>query len=277
MASPLEDELGDILQKARDGRNWSQKDLAQAVGISVSDIARAERYEWIPAEDQVAAMAAALNLDAATLWAIAQDRYVPGPVEADPGFDMTCLEVFMGAYPVKCYLATCPETGESAVVDTGANPEALIKTVREKNVRVTHILLTHNHPDHAWGLGKLDAEFQCPAWVGANEPKPGGSHDLRRAQEGDTLTVGRMTVDVLSTPGHTAGGVSYKINRTVFSGDCIFAGSMGRANSSWQDLFESITTRLLSFPEDTRLLPGHGPATTVGGEKTHNPFFRGRC
>lgn len=277
MASPLEDELGDILQKARDGKSWSQKDLARAVDISVSDIARAERYEWIPAQEQVSAMAAALDLDAESLWAIAQDGYVPDPVASDPAFDATCLEVFMGAYPVKCYLATCRETGESAVIDTGANPEAIINKVREKNVNVTHILLTHNHPDHAWGLGKLDAAFGCPAWIGADEPKPGGSRDLRSVAGGDTLNVGRMSVEILSTPGHTAGGISYRINSTVFSGDCIFAGSMGRANSSWQDLFSSITTRLLAFPDDTRLLPGHGPATTVGGEKIHNPFFRGRC
>ncbi len=276
MTSPLEDELGDILQKARDGKNWSQKELAQAVGLSNADTARAERCEWIPAREQVIAMAHALDLDADALWAIAQDQYCPDPCRPDPAFDMTCLEVFMGTYPVKCYLATCAETGDTAVIDTGANPETLIKKVKEKGVWVTHILLTHNHPDHAWGLGKLDAAFGCPTWIGSQEPTPGGSRDLRNVGDGDCLTVGRMNIQALSTPGHTPGGVSYKINQTVFSGDCIFAGSMGRANASWQGLYQSITGKLLSLPAETRLLPGHGPATTVGEEARHNPFFCGK-
>ncbi len=73
-----------------------------------------------------------------------------------------------------------------------------------------------------------------------------------------------------------AGGVSYLINQTLISGDVIFAGSMGRANSSWIDLFNSITQKVLRLPDVTGLHPGHGPATTVGQEKEHNPFFLGR-
>ena len=84
---------------------------------------------------------------------------------------------------------------------------------------------------------------------------------------------GNLNIEVLFTPGHTAGGVSYKIHDSVFSGDTIFAGSMGRANSSWSGLHDAITKRLLTLPDHTRLFPGHGPATTVGEEKRHNPFF----
>ena len=80
----------------------------------------------------------------------------------------------------------------------------------------------------------------------------------------------------METPGHTAGGVSYLINQTLISGDVIFSGSMGRANSSWVDLFNSITQKVLRLPDVTSLHPGHGPATTVGQEKEHNPFFLGR-
>ncbi|MBT7936366.1 MAG: MBL fold metallo-hydrolase, partial [Nitrospina sp.] len=87
------------------------------------------------------------------------------------------------------------------------------------------------------------------------------------------IKLGNLNIEVLFTPGHTPGGVSYKIHDSVFSGDAIFAGSMGRANSSWSGLYNSITQKLLTLPDHTRLFPGHGPATTVGEEKRHNPFF----
>ncbi len=277
MTIALEDEFGDILQKARDGKAMSQKDLANTVGLPVAEIDRMERYELIPTDVQVTQLADVLSLDAVALLEIAREQWVPKPPWPDPSFDLSCMEVFMGPYPVKCYLVTCPDTKESAVIDTGANPETIIKIVKEKHVQVTRILLTHNHPDHAWGLGELDKAFNCPTWIGSREPKPRGSRDLRLIEDEGSFSVGRLTIETLSTPGHTPGGVSYKINNTVFSGDCIFAGSMGRANSSWRDLYRSITGKLLSLSEETVLHPGHGPATTVGEENRHNPFFCNRA
>ena len=276
MPTSLEDEFGDILQKARDGKNWSQKDLAGAVGVPVAEIARMERYELIPPRETVLALARALDLDGPALYAIATESWAPRPAVPDPAFEMACLDVFMGTYPVKCYLVICPETRQAAVVDTGANPEALIQKARELGVRVCQILLTHAHPDHAWGLEQLDRAFGCPTWIHRRENQPQGSRDLRHVQDGECIPVGRLQLEAVATPGHTAGGVSYRLGQSVFSGDCLFAGSMGRANSSWSDLFHSITRRLLTLPDETRLHPGHGPATTVGEEKQHNPFFCGK-
>ena len=157
-----------------------------------------------------------------------------------------------------------------------ANPEAIIKKTRELRVKPEKILLTHAHPDHAGGLGRLDKEFGCPTWVDKLEPSPFGSHDLRIIEEGDSIALGRLNIETIPTRGHTTGGVSYKINQSVISGDAIFAGSMGRANASWPDLFNAVTQNLLTLPENTRLYPGHGPSTTVGEEKKHNPFFCGK-
>ena len=182
----------------------------------------------------------------------------------------------MGSYPVKCYLLTCRETEATAIIDTGANPEAIIQKARELNVRPAKILLTPSHPDHAGGLGVLDREYQCPTWIDPKDPRPSGSHDLRPVADNDVIELGNLRIQVLATPGHTAGGVSYWVGESILSGDAIFAGSMGRANSSWADLFHSITGRLLTFPDSYRLFPGHGPATTVGEEKRHNPFFFGK-
>ena len=276
MPTELEDELGDILQKARDGKSWSQKNLAEAVKMPMEDIQRMERYEWIPPEPVIQDLAKVLNLDGPALSAIAHNSWHPEEPQSDPETEVHCLNVFMGTYPVKCYLIRCKATNATAVVDTGANPEAIIKKSGELGATPEKILLTHAHPDHAWGLDQLVGEFQCPTWIDERENRPAGTRDFKFVEDGEILNLGKLKVEALSTPGHTAGGVSYKINQTIFSGDTIFAGSMGRANSSWSDLYRSITQRLFSFQDDTALLPGHGPATTVGQEKRHNPFFCGR-
>lgn len=270
----LEDELGDILGKARDGKNWTQSDLAKSVGMPSRDIARIENYKWIPEERIVLRIAEALDLDGPSLAAIAIGKWVPKCETPDPGqFDIICLNVLMGTYPVKCYLIICRETRATAIVDTGANPEAIIQKAQELGVKPEKILLTHTHPDHAGGLHKLDKEFGCPTWVDKIEPRPTGSRDIRIINEGDLITLGQLKIETIATRGHTPGGISFKINESVISGDAIFAGSMGRANSSWEDLFNSIAQNILTLPDNTRLYPGHGPATTVGEEKMHNPFF----
>jgi hydroxyacylglutathione hydrolase len=276
MPLTLEDELGDILQKARDGKSWSQEDLAETAGLKLDEVHRIERYEWTPPEATLTRLAEVLGLDGPALSAIARNAWHPKEPVADPDFDLVCLNVFMGTYPVKCYLLRCPATNETAIVDTGANPETIIRKAREMKVKPSKIFLTHAHPDHAWGLDLLVKEFQCPTWIDAREPRPGGTQDIHFVKDGEIIELGELKVQAIATPGHTPGGVSYKVNKTVLSGDTIFAGSMGRANSSWQDLYHSITQTLFSFSDDTALHPGHGPATTVGQEKQHNPFFCGQ-
>ena len=273
---PLEDELGDILQKARDGKMWSQDDLVKATDISGEDIRRIESYQLTPENSVIEKLAKTLDLDGPALIEIAQERWIPKPPDSDPDFDLVCLNVFMGEYPVNCYLLRCKKTHETAVVDTGANPKKIISKAKEMNVCPSMILLTHAHPDHAGGLGELSNAFDCPTYIDHKEPKPRGSSNFKIVKEGDELTLGKLRIQCKETPGHTNGGVSYLINQTLLSGDVIFAGSMGRANSSWSDLFNSITEKVLRLPDNISIYPGHGPATTVGQEKNHNPFFIGR-
>lgn len=277
METELEDELGDILQKARDGKAWSQNDLARATGISLAEIARIENYQFTPPDAAIQKLADALDLHGPSLVAIAKGDWIPAQKTCtDPDFELICLRVLMGLYPVKCYLLICKKTRETAVIDTGANPEAIIKKAGELGVQPTKILLTHAHPDHAGGLKHLDRQFNCPTWICPNEPRPSGSRDFRLVKDEDRIELGKIRIRAISTPGHTSGGVSYHINKAVVSGDAIFAGSMGRANSSWSDLYHSITNKLLTLPDDTTLYPGHGPSTTVGEERSHNPFFCGK-
>jgi hydroxyacylglutathione hydrolase len=274
MPGSLEDELGDVLEKSRDGKGWTQSDLARVAGINAGDISRMERYEFVPDDSVLKSLAEILDLHVPSFLAVAKGTWAPKSLEPDPGpFEVVCLDLFVGSYPVKCYLLVCKATKASAVIDTGGNPEAIIKKAKELNLQPEKILLTHAHFDHAGGLELLDKSFNCPAWIDEKEPRPSGSRDLRFLQDGQIIQLGKLNIEVLFTPGHTSGGVSYKVHDSVFSGDAIFAGSMGRANSSWSELYDSITQRLLVLPDHTRLLPGHGPATTVGEEKRNNPFF----
>ena len=96
---------------------------------------------------------------------------------------------------------------------------------------------------------------------------------MRFIERGNLIILGTIKIETVPARGHTAGGISFKVARSVVSGDAIFAGSMGRANSSWKELFDSVSQNLLTLHENTRLYPGHGPSTTVGEEKLHNPFF----
>jgi len=270
----LEDELGDILEKGRDGKSWSQADLAKSTGMTLQEIVRIENYEWTPQKKVIFKIADALNLHGPSLAAIAAAEWSPKKeIPVSGNFDVICLNVFMGNYPVKCYLLICRESRSTAIIDTGANPGEIIKKTRELGVEPEMILLTHTHPDHAGGLSKLDREFGCPTWVDKLEPRPFGSRNMRLIEEGDSIILGNLKIETIPTRGHTLGGISFKVDQSVFSGDSIFSGSMGRANSSWKDLFNSVSQNLLTLPKSTRLYPGHGPSTTVGEEKLHNPFF----
>ena len=274
MPVSLEDELGDVLEKARDGKGWSQSDLARASGVSANDISQIERYEHVPDDDILKHLAEVLDLHVASFLAVAKGAWLPKPIEPEPSpYKIVCLELFVGTYPVKCYFVICKATNACAVIDTGGNPEVIIEKAKELNIRPEKILLTHAHHDHAGGLELLDKIYSCPTWIDEKEPRPSGSRDLRFLKDGEIIKLGGLSIEVFFTPGHTAGGVSYKINDAVFSGDTLFAGSMGRANSSWSDLYNFITQKLLTLPDATRLFPGHGPATTVGEEKRNNPFF----
>ncbi|MEE9499305.1 MAG: MBL fold metallo-hydrolase, partial [Nitrospinaceae bacterium] len=210
MPMGLEDELGDILQKARDGKSWSQKDLAKAAGLELDEVRRMERYELTPPEETIARLAKVLDLDGPALSAIARNAWHPNEPVADPNLDLVCLNVFMGTYPVKCYLLRCPITNETAVVDTGANPETIIRKAREMKVKPSKIFLTHAHPDHAWGLDLLVKEFKCSTWIDAQEPRPDGTDDFQFVKDGETIALGELNVQAMATPGHTPGGVSYQ-------------------------------------------------------------------
>ena len=275
MAYALEDEFGDIIGKAKRGQGLSHSQVAGRAGITESQLSQMENYTLKPTEDQVYKIADVLNLDAPKLLDIAMERWAPEPVQAgyDEALEVVTVSAKVGDYPVNAYLLICKQTNEAAIIDTAANPDVILRKVSEIGVKPTVILLTHAHGDHANGLPELEKATGCPTYIHENEPKPRSTQRFRQLKHGDEVSVGKLKVKVLDTPGHTPGGCSFHTRSTIIVGDAIFAGSVGGANISYTDEISSVGDNVLSLPDDVKIFPGHGPATTVGEEKAHNPFF----
>jgi len=163
------------------------------------------------------------------------------------------------------YVVGCEETREAALIDAGAFDRRVVDFVRRKGLRIVAALATHSHWDHTGGLAQYQKEFGCKA-LGAEQ-----------LSEGQAVQAGRLRLQTLRTSGHTDDSVSFHVAEegVVFTGDALFAGSVGGASSAKHQAEEiaNIRAKILSLPEDTLICPGHGPASTVGTEKTRNPFL----
>ena len=275
MAYALEDEFGDIIGKARRGQNLSASEIATAAGITEAELARMEKYTLKPTETQVFRLAEVLNLDGTKLLDIATEQWEPVPPQQTDSANLEVITISapVGGWPVNAYLLICKATDDAAIIDTAAHPDLILEQLDARPVNPTTILLTHAHSDHTDGLSQLQTETGCETYIHQNEPKPRSNKKLREVAHGDVLSVGELMVSVVNTPGHTPGGCSFLTQNVGFVGDAIFAGSVGGPNISYQDEIESVRDNLLSLPDSVRLFPGHGPSTTVGEEKRHNPFF----
>ncbi len=275
MAYALEDEFGDIIGKARRGLNMSQNQTATAAGITETELARMEQYTLKPTEAQVFRLAEILNLDGTKLLDIATEQWEPEPPQqtSDANLEVVTISAPVGGWPVNAYLLICQATEDTAIIDTAAHPDLILEQLDARNVNPTAILLTHAHSDHTDGLTQLQTATGCETYIHKNEPNPRSNKKLREVSHGDVLSVGELMVTVVNTPGHTTGGCSFLTQHAAFVGDAIFAGSVGGPNISLQDEIDSVRDNLLSLPDSVRLFPGHGPSTTVGEEKLHNPFF----
>jgi glyoxylase-like metal-dependent hydrolase (beta-lactamase superfamily II) len=277
---PLEDEFGDIVKKARLGQGLSVGDVAAKTSLPAGDITVLERGGRTPTLPEVEAMGAALGLRLGPLRAIALEGWTPSPIPATLPFLETVLGD-IGGYAVKGYLLH--DAGQALMIDTAANPEAMLEAVDRLKVTLIGVALTHAHADHAGGLDMILQHHNVTVYLGGADRslldwKP--PHALLKAPvDGQTLSVGILTVQVLTTPGHTPGGLCYRFEaggqRFCSVGDTLFSGSIGRANpfTLYPTHLTSVRHRVLTLPLDTVLLPGHGPATTVREEVQYNPFM----
>lgn len=208
---------------------------------------------------------------------------------------MTVVSLPLGPLQTNCYLIACTETKVAAVIDPSWDGQFIAKTAAEKGWQIQKILLTHAHFDHVGGLAALKKHTNAPVFVhreaaamlkNANQsaqffglqiehpPAPDKFID-----EGDLIEVGNIKLQVLFTPGHAPGHVSfYNPNQNIlFDGDVLFQQSIGRTDlpgGSMSLLMQTIEEKLLVLPDATAVYSGHGPATTIGQEKQWNPFLQ---
>ncbi len=202
--------------------------------------------------------------------------------------EITLLTV--GELAVNCYIVS--KKGRAVVIDPGDEPQVILRVLEEKSLNLEGIINTHGHFDHIGANGPLkaateaqlyihredarclqDAQANLSQWAGLG-PVVSPPADVLLSG-GEVLQLAGLELEVLHTPGHSPGGICLKVENVLFTGDTLFAGSVGRTDfpgSSWNELIRSITEVVLPLDPDTVIYPGHGPTSTLRAEKDHNPF-----
>ncbi len=205
---------------------------------------------------------------------------------------MVLIRLVVGPLQVNCFILADEKTKEAVVIDPGDDAQNILKVIKEKGLQVKYIIDTHAHFDHVGAnkaikdatgaellLHKADAAVLATVSRQSQsfgmEPVSSPPAD-RYVKHGDVITAGEVALKVLHTPGHTPGGISLLEQGMVFTGDALFAGSIGRADFPGGDLMtllRSIKTNLMTLPDDTKVFSGHGPASTIGDERRENPYL----
>jgi hydroxyacylglutathione hydrolase len=269
---PLEDNAGDIVGKAQRGLGISDSALSEKAKVSAETIRKLRDGDF--EESALLSIAPVLGLDGRALGTIAKGEWHPKKIEALDGLAQFTTDY--SGMAVNAYLVWDPEKRVAAAFDTGADSREMVRFAKHHKLDVQLILLTHAHPDHVADLPGLREETAADVFTPAREPVPGAEP----IDEGKTFRLGNLKIDTRLTWGHSPGGVTYVVTGLArpiaIVGDSLFAGSMGGGNVSYRDALENNIRKILTLPDETIICPGHGPMTTVGEEKQHNPFFVGK-
>ena len=197
----------------------------------------------------------------------------------------------VGPMEANCYILYNPDRREGLIIDPGAEGACLIKFIKEEKISINYIINTHGHPDHIGANRKVKEYTNAPILIHQYDaPMLGKSESVfplifpleyssppadSLIKDGDLIECAGMKLKVLHTPGHTPGGISLLTDDSIFTGDTLFSGSIGRSDlpgGSQEVLLNSIE-KILSLDENLTIYPGHGPPTTVGQELHSNPFI----
>jgi hydroxyacylglutathione hydrolase len=203
----------------------------------------------------------------------------------------------VGPLQCNCSVLGDEQTHEAMVIDPGDQIDDILAILKHENLKLKQIVVTHAHIDHVGGAMKLKATSGAPilmnqddqallklldvqaAWIGMRPP--GAVLVDESVSDGSVLKIGSIPANVIHTPGHTEGSICHYLpdQQTLIAGDTLFAGSIGRTDlpgGSFEKIMRSLHTRVLALPDETAVVPGHGPATTIGEERESNPFLQKR-
>jgi len=200
-------------------------------------------------------------------------------------------ELVVGPLMANCFIFGCEQTKEAVVIDPGGDADRILLALSDSNLKVKYIINTHGHFDHVSGNEKMKTATDAKILIHPLDAPMLGMLSTNAAifgisvensppcdktiEEGETVSFGKITLDVIHTPGHTPGGISLHTDDIVFVGDTLFAGSIGRTDfpgGDFDTLIASIRNKLFKMEDDVRVFSGHGPETSIGTEKRHNPF-----
>jgi hydroxyacylglutathione hydrolase len=279
MYMQLEDEFGDVVGKARRGQEIEPGDLAREVEITEEELAKIEGYELNPDPQTVARLAERLGLHPGKLQGSASKSYFPLYPAGRPGEGLVVEMMVLGTdFLVNGYVVGCQETGKGAVIDPGADAEKILKTIEATGLEIEQVLVTHGHHDHVGALSEICQATEAPAIINKGEMELLGGLGTKvegSLIDGEQVEIGKQTLMVRATPGHTEGSMSLVHPQVAFVGDALFAGSLGgtRSQQNYDRQRQAIGEHIMGLDERVTLFPGHGPAATVAEEKAHNPFF----
>lgn len=186
-------------------------------------------------------------------------------------------KIVVGPYQSNCYILGYKNSMEGLVIDPGAEVFRIVNAISDIGLKIKYILITHGHIDHVGGASELKRITRAPVLIHpSDEPDLGFKAD-DYAVEGKIIRLGAYNIEILHTPGHSPGGVCYLAPGAIFTGDTLFAGSIGRTDfpgGDHQGLIWGVRSKLFTLKEDLRVYPGHGPASTIRAERMTNPFFR---
>lgn len=182
----------------------------------------------------------------------------------------------LGPFGTNCYILSCRKTGESVLVDTPAEGDKILRQLKGSDPR--YIIITHNHLDHLGAFSEVTAELNIPVAIHPEDAKKLPSQPEILLKNGDSISFGKVSLKVLHTPGHTPGSLCLLTGKYLISGDTIFPGGPGKTGSpaALRQIIESLSEKIFTLPEDTRIYPGHGDSTLLGKEKTEFEVFSSR-